>query len=190
MVKVLHIVSGDLWAGAEVMVFNLLKGLHSLNKIEIHAVLLNEGRLSNELRNIGIRAYVLDEKRVSFVGISYRLKKIVRDIGPNIVHSHRYKENILSVLNVKFCGNFTKIITTQHGMPESFNGSLNKQHIIVTWLNFILMKSVFDKIVCVSSDIKRRFNQQFRIKNKKLTVIHNGVFVPDTKKEIEKGCYI
>jgi glycosyltransferase involved in cell wall biosynthesis len=48
------------------------------------------------------------------------------------------------------------------------------------------MKSVFDKIVCVSSDIKRRFNKQFGFKNEILTVIHNGVFAPDIKKKMNR----
>ncbi len=51
---VLHIFSGDLWAGAEVMVFNLLNTLKDDPELRIIALSLNEGVLTGKLRKIGI----------------------------------------------------------------------------------------------------------------------------------------
>ena len=51
--KVCHIASGDLWAGAEVMVYQLLNGLRRCTEIDLCAVILNEGKLASEIRRLG-----------------------------------------------------------------------------------------------------------------------------------------
>jgi len=44
-IKILHIISGDLWAGAEVMEFNLIRSLRTRSDLAITVILLNEGNL-------------------------------------------------------------------------------------------------------------------------------------------------
>ncbi len=46
---VLHVFSGDLWAGAEVMIFNLLKELQHRPGMTMVALSLNEGTLAYKL---------------------------------------------------------------------------------------------------------------------------------------------
>ena len=42
--RVMHIISGDLWAGAEVQAFTLLQQLEA--RVQLHVVILNQGELS------------------------------------------------------------------------------------------------------------------------------------------------
>jgi len=51
--KICHLISGDHWAGAEVMAFQLLSGLNTLPGIDLFVILLNKGRLSDELSKCG-----------------------------------------------------------------------------------------------------------------------------------------
>ena len=69
MLTVWHFISGDLWAGAEVMAYNLLKHLQQHEDLQIHALLLNEGRLSQELKGLGMDVVAL---RISFTHIASR----------------------------------------------------------------------------------------------------------------------
>ena len=177
MIKVVHILSGDLWAGAEVMAFHLITGLSKIKGLKIYAVLLNEGRLSQKLQKNGIQVYVLNEKELSFPKIVSRLNCILRKINPDILHSHRYKENILAFVSKQFCGS-AKIVTTQHGMPENFYGKKSLHHTIISRLNFFLLKHAARKIVCVSNDIKKKFSILFGMRDELLSVIHNGIYVP------------
>ena len=177
VINVCHFISGDLWAGAEVMIFNLLKILCKNKYLNIFVVILNDGRLCEELRNSNIKVFVLDEKKTPFIILSYKIYKIIKLIQPDIIHSHRYKENILSFFN-KMIFNCRKIVTTQHGMPEYFGGKRSIHHTVVTRLNFFLMKHTFDRLTCVSNDIKNRLSNLIGIKNEVLTVIHNGIKIP------------
>jgi hypothetical protein len=61
-----YIVSGDLWAGAEVMIFRLLSGLIKYSDLELTVILLNEGKLAVEIRKLGINVNVVDEGRLNF----------------------------------------------------------------------------------------------------------------------------
>ena len=49
-IKVCHLASGDLWAGAEVQVANLCRGLIKNGSVEVSALVLNKGRLARALR--------------------------------------------------------------------------------------------------------------------------------------------
>jgi hypothetical protein len=51
---VLHIFSGDLWAGAEAMIFNLLNALKDEPDLNLIALSLNEGILTAKLREAKI----------------------------------------------------------------------------------------------------------------------------------------
>ena len=177
MIKVAHIISGDLWAGAEVMTFNLMAALCKIRGLKIYAILLNEGQLSRKLRKNGIQVYVVNEKKLSFPKIVFRLNDILWNIKPDILHSHRYKENILAYFYKKFCGPAI-LVATQHGMPENFEGAKRLPHSVVTQLNLFLLKRAFQKLVCVSNDIKKKFSIQFGGRKEVLSVIHNGINMP------------
>ena len=186
LIRVIHVVSGDLWAGAEVMVYNLLRQLNNQRNVEVFSVLLNEGRLSRELRKSGIRVSVIEETSTPFVNIGYCLYALFRKYRPQIVHSHRYKENILSSITTRFRSGF-KLVTTQHGMPEIFSGLKKPKQRFGTGLNFFLMKKVFDKVVCVSGDIKTRFVHRYGFNPELLTVVHNGINLPVWNNIRDKG---
>ena len=51
-VKVCHIASGDLWAGAEVQIFNLVTSQYYRENVETVCILLNGGELEKRLREV------------------------------------------------------------------------------------------------------------------------------------------
>jgi len=163
MPTVLHMISGDLWAGAEVMAYHLLKGLQKFEELDIQVVLLNEGRLSEEIRNLGIRAHVVDESRNSLVSTFRTMREILRKEKPDIIHSHGYKVNILSYL-----------------MPKMPGRKYNPRYQFISRLNLFLLSRYFHRVVGVSGEIKKAFVKQYRFREDKVGVIHNGIEIPDS----------
>lgn len=51
--RVLHLVSGDLWAGAEVMVYTLFHALAADPDVELMALCFNDGILARKLTALG-----------------------------------------------------------------------------------------------------------------------------------------
>src|SRR6266852_5312011 len=120
--RICHLISGDLWAGAEVMALHLLGGLNRLPGIDLFVILLNKGRLSDQLESAGIPTCVFDESKHSFLEIAVSAARAARKWAPHILHSHRYKENILSYLVSLSLRDRASLVSTQHGMPEIYGG--------------------------------------------------------------------
>jgi glycosyltransferase involved in cell wall biosynthesis len=177
MIRVCHIASGDLWAGAEVMTFNLLRGLMRFEDMDLSAIVLNEGRLAKEIRGLGIHVHIVDERKKSFLEICGKVRKLMVVNTPDIIHSHRYKENILAYL-VSRTRRETKLITTQHGMQEiQRNGNSLKQS-LVTKMNLLIMSRCFKKVIAVSEEMRKTFVEDLGFSRDRVIVIHNGVEVP------------
>lgn len=172
--KVCHIISGDFWAGAESMDYHLLKGLRQFENVDLSAILFNEGRLSEELRKLEIPLDIVDEKQLNIFQMIRCAKGIMAKRGPDIIHSHRYKENIIALLTGQFKRG-AKLISTQHGMPEYYGNNVNMKHLFLNTINFIILARYFRKVTAVSENIQSILITHYGIPREKLAVIHNGV---------------
>lgn len=179
MLRVCHLISGDLWAGAEVMVFNLLKVLISYSGLELMVIILNEGRLAEEIRKLGIRVYVVNERAASFFQIFKAIHKIMRNRLVDIIHSHRVKENILSFLISRSIRGEIRLIGTQHGVPED-TGLKHR-------LNFFLLSHYFHRVVTVSKDIKETLENNYGFRKGNISVIQNGIEVQKMQRMKDNG---
>jgi glycosyltransferase involved in cell wall biosynthesis len=180
MLSVCHIVSGDLWAGAEVLTFNLLRQLNKIPDLTISAVVLNEGRLAEELRRQGVTIRVIGERGQPFVKLLREVRAYIRSRSPEVIHSHRYKENILAFFSRKL-GRPARLVATQHGMPETGHGNSGAASRLVGRLNRYLLANQFDQLVGVSFDIQKRFIQELGFREEQVSVIHNGIELPELR---------
>jgi len=118
MIHVLHIFSCDLWAGAEVMVYHLLRELKVFPDVRITALSLSDGTLAGKLREIGIDIEVIPEEEYSFLGILKKTRQVMKGKQFDIIHCHRYKENLLGLMLAGSLGS-KNLVTTMHGLSES-----------------------------------------------------------------------
>lgn len=175
--KILHLVSGDLWAGAETMACNLLKRLKNYNDIDISVIILNEGRLAKELRLAGLTVHVIDERQNSFWEIFKKTRKIVIGCLPEIIHSHRYKENLLALL-ISGCLRGIKLVSTQHGLPEAYAKKPAIVQRFKTLANFSILSRFFTTVT-VSGDILNSLIIRFGFRKENVEIIHNGIELPE-----------
>lgn len=160
------------------MAFNLLSHLKDYPDLDLDVILLNEGRLAADLRDIGVTPHVIDEKQYSFWEIVRRTRAIVRASPPDLIHAHRYKENILAALAAGFSRNI-KLIATQHGLPELAYGKSTLVNRFVSRANFHLLSKHFTKTVAVSADVRNSLLSQYAFREKCIEPIHNGIEIPD-----------
>jgi len=170
-----HIISGALYAGAEVMVYNLLQAMHRDSTVDVQAVLFNKGLLFDKLYASGIPVRVLDERRLNVPQLSAALRTILASERPDIVHCHGFKENILSYLSSLALRIRPRLVATLHGLPEKVNFANNRKYAITMMVNYFLMRRYFSGIISVSFDIAQKLEAQYRFSNFKICVIHNGI---------------
>lgn len=176
--RVLHVFSGDLWAGAEVMVYSLLKNLHNDPNLEILALSLNEGTLSRKLGEAGISVWVIPEAEHSFAAILWKAFRHLRGKRIEIIHSHRYKENLLAFILSRVLGTRT-IIATLHGLAEPAPGTAMRWRLrFRVGMDYLLLRRFFTRVVAVSKDMKETLIRDRGFDGGKVALIHNGIGVP------------
>lgn len=177
--KVLHIISGDLWAGAEVQAFTLITTL--ANQCDIHVALMNHGELEERLKYAGINTSVINEQHLSSLTITRQLSTLIRSFQPNIIHTHRQKENILgSLANVianKSFFNRTPSLRTTHGAQEHKIAGLKN---LIPWLDNFCGRHLQDAVISVSNNLKEQLKHVFP--EEKIHVIQNGVNTEELSK--------
>jgi glycosyltransferase involved in cell wall biosynthesis len=119
--RVLHVLSGDVWGGAEAMVRDLAVAQSRRGVVEPACLVMNEGLLADELRKAGISVTVIDESRFNFVQIVQRARRQVGAWRPAVLHSHRAKEHVLAAI-LGYLGRRrglpVAVVATIHGAPE------------------------------------------------------------------------
>ena len=171
-IRVLHIASGDLWAGAEVQLFTLAKALKNNTNTIVDIILLNHGILEKKLLGCDIRVIVLDESKLNGLVILWKIIRIVHQIEPDVVHTHRIKENILGCLAARLNGNIPTL-RTSHGASELDPSWKQLSKRIIRWLNLICGRYFQHVIVAVSEDLSEKLKSDYP--SKKIHVIENGI---------------
>ena len=172
--KVTHIASGDLWAGAEVQLLTLAQALQSTSDVIVEVILLNHGRLEKELRANGINTTIIDETRLNSVTILLQMVKTLRKTTPDIIHTHRLKENSLGSIASKICGNIPSIRTSD-GAPVHLPAFYNLPKRLILLMNKFCGRYLQQKIIAVSDDLAEILAQRYPAK--KIYVIYNGIDV-------------
>ena len=173
-IHVLHIVSGDLWAGAEVQLFVLAKSLHTRMGARVSVVVLNHGTLEQQLRKAGVQVIVLDESKLNGFQILRQLVRTVREIKPDVIHTHRIKENILGSIAARLSGNIPSL-RTAHGAPEHRPAWHQLPKRLILLLDRFCGRFLQRRIIAVSEDLARILGQEFPAN--KIRVIENGIDV-------------
>ncbi|MEO6666731.1 MAG: glycosyltransferase [Nitrospiria bacterium] len=182
-VTVLCIVSGDLWAGAEVMVFNLLSALKGEAGVNAAALLLNDGILSRKLQEIGVETHVISERANAFGGIIWKASRLFRGRTFQVIHSHRYKENLLAFALSRLRKVGT-LMTTIHGMPEAVGGNGVSDLRPADKVNFAVLRRFFRPVAAVSHEMKATLTAAYGFEPERVTVVHNGISLPESRHEV------
>ncbi|MFH0352546.1 MAG: glycosyltransferase, partial [Chromatiales bacterium] len=170
--SVMHLASGDLWAGAEVQLYNLVRELHVRSDIDLKVVLFNHGVLEERLREAGVPTTVFDETTLGSPHLLWLLAKFMRRHRPDVLHTHRIKENVLGTLASLVCPG-TRSIRTIHGAPEHGTSALQLRKSIPVLLDWLCARYLQQKIVCVSDHLRAIFDPS--IPDQKLAVVNNGI---------------
>jgi L-malate glycosyltransferase len=171
-IEVLHIASGDRWAGAEVQLWTLVRHLNRREDMRARVVLLNEGETAERLREAGVAVDILDESRLNGFQILLGLRQLIRRHRPDVIHTHRQKENILGAL-----ANVTTLrvpsVQTVHGASEHAPSWSRPHKRLLRWLDRATGRHLQNRVMAVSRDLGDQLKGQFP--PGKVVVIENGV---------------
>ena len=173
MIRVCHVMTADLWAGAEVQLATTASYLADRSDVHVCAVLFNDGRLAGELRQLGIDVTVVDETRESAVRILAFLTRFLRDREIDLVHTHRYKDTVLSTIAAKLAG-VPHLIRTVHGLREPMRGWDHLKFRVYETLDAVMLRCFADRVIAVSDRIADALRDE-GYRPSLVTRVHNGI---------------
>ena len=170
--KIMHVVSGDLWAGAECQVFTLCKYLNRNSDLRVEVIILNKGQLKDRLESEGIKTYLLDESKLSAFQIFYHIRRILQNAAPDVLHTHRQKENILATLAKTFTIK-ARSVRTQHGAPEFSYSWKQWPKKVIQALDYWCGAHLQQAVIAVSDDLASKLESHYPAGH--VHVVENGV---------------
>lgn len=176
---VTHVVSGDIWAGAEAQVCQLVRALQANQTVTPTAVVFNDGALMQKLKAAGIPVTLADESVASLPGMVRGLCRHFKEHQTSIVHTHGFKENILGTLAQKLC-RVPKSVRTAHGNPESAKSWRNPVARMTGMLDRLTARYGQDAVVAVSTQLERDLS---RIYPGRTVRILNFIEIPEASPE-------
>lgn len=182
--RVCHVASGDLWAGAEVQMATLLRALARRGEVQLSAILFNEGRLAEEVRAAGIPVVVVPEAKYNVLRIIARARDVVRRERIDILHAHGYKENFVAAW-ISRLGDAAHVVRTQHGAPEPYTGWKRAKQILTEALDRFTTRYATDRVICVSHRLAR--GMRHYAAPQQLLTVHNGIEVERVRSSFSRA---
>ena len=174
--KILQIVTKSSWGGAQRGVYDLSVGLVDEGH-EITVIFGEDGNdgLTKKLNELNInwrKINSLGRDIKIFVDIKafFEIRKIIKEIKPEVVHCHSSKAGLLGTLASKSLF-VKKIIFTAHGTPFLEERNILSRFIIKKMSELTVVLS--NKTICVSTAVYNAYPDI--IMKRKGVVIHNGI---------------
>jgi glycosyltransferase involved in cell wall biosynthesis len=162
--KVIHIVSGDLWAGAETQIGLQLKAIRSQG-VDAEILIFNKGTALERYEKLGIPCHFCDEGAPRFFS---RALFTLAEAKPELLVAHGYKESCVAFLHS--LKSSTPWVSTFHGYAEQHRGLAKYKMMLYSKLQRVLAKVHASRIVTVSKNLSEELGFAG---NPKLQVIRN-----------------
>ena len=155
-IRILHVISDDLWGGAEAQVNLLIKTfkLEKYKDTSIQILTFNNGTLSKNLKESVDGSFIAEERNGIFPLIINSIKATSK-IRPNIIISHGYKEAVVSIVLSKIFG--CKWIHQVHGSSENYSGIKKLKASLYSFIEKTLARYLANKVIFISKATKSYF---------------------------------
>lgn len=182
-VRILHVINSLCVGGIEQTVVNICNNLDK-DKYEIHLLVLTETHLDLLERinkNVNVHICHLRHHKHAVIDIAYlflsirKLKEILKQISPDIIHTHVYQYNIFPFLvTMYWSGLKFKHVHTIHTSGLHYAGK-TLGHRIKLHVEKKCYHTFSTKLICVSKEVWRKTFKAWGNSCGEMDIIENGV---------------
>ncbi len=177
-IKIVHIVTSLRFGGAEKLLWDMARFLNQ-SRFEMTVItVVGGGPLEDKFRELGVKVIINEKKSRLGLGLVGRIKKQLKEIQPDIVHTHLFAGDCWGRLAAWKAG-VPVIVSTAHNTDRD-EGSMKKY---IKWLLSFPTK----KVVAVSEAVKQYVIRSEKVAAAKVAVIYNGV---DVAKYLRPGAAV
>ncbi|GEM_PF-179437 len=164
--KIFYLITGLHVGGAEKLLFDTARCLDRKKFTPVVATLIG-GKLIPDFEKAGIRVYNIGMRHKLDVGAFFRLKNILEEESPDIIHTHLFHADILGRILGSLCRVPLKITTIHCHEPW-------RNHWFPKTLDRLLSK-LNDGLIAVSEKVKRSVAEAEKLDPDKIEVIPNAI---------------
>lgn len=180
--KVIHIIGGGEFGGAERHILNLA-GAVDPQAVEITVCCLFSDPFVKIASGAGVRALSIPMRHKADFGVVGKLAALLENGGFDLVHTHGVRANLLGRLAARQAGK-KKVVTTVHSLLErDYPGFLNC--LANSWTERAT-RGWTDHFITVSRGLKDRLISG-GVSGDKVTVIYNGIVLDEFSPPEEPG---
>lgn len=177
--------TGDLWAGAEVQLYETLINMPEKDRNTVSVFLFSNGELARKLFDKNINIIVIDEEDHSSISIVMQLVSYLNMESPNIVHVHDYKSHVISSLAIYKSFSNPAVVRTLHGLKVVPKTLKMLKSYLLSIVENILLQYRTDCVIAVSKDIEKIIKKKYN--GVRVEQINNAITIPDVHAEEYKS---
>ena len=167
--KVLHIIGGGEFGGAERHILNLAQGVDPA-EVEMSILCLFDRPFAEVAREAGVPSFVLPMRSKLDFHVVGKMKSAIASYGPDIVHTHGVRANLLGRLAAAQA--VRPVVTTVHSLlPMDYPDPVSR---LANSLAERVTRGMTCHFITVSNELRQALLRQ-GIPGDRLTVVHNGV---------------
>ncbi len=170
-IRVMHLIPGEQWAGAEVQAVTLIERLWAL-RVEVRAIVFHQGKVASTLKGLGIDVTVLDQRAMTVRECLQHLTQQIRSFRPTLVHVHRYRETVLAAAAL-WRRSDPPLVRTVHGLPEPYHGWKAIKMAVYRWLERVAIRASGATLIAVSENTGTYLRRVFP--HADIHVVPNGI---------------
>jgi glycosyltransferase involved in cell wall biosynthesis len=167
-VKVLHVITGLAVGGAELQLRSILA--HTRHEADV-VTLYNPGAVAEMIRSDGTRVRDLDMRSNTEVSALLRLRRLIRDGGYDVVHTHLYRSCIYGRPAARLAG-APIVVTTEHSIGETH---MERRKLTARVRALYLGTDLCSNATIAVSEAVRERLIAWGVPGRKITVISNGL---------------
>lgn len=168
-IRIVHVLYRFAYGGLEFVLVNMINSMPS-DEYE-HIIVSLKEYSPDMLKNINrpVEAYTVNKKDGKDPGYYSRLRKLIRQLKPQILHTYNIGA-IDSVVCGLFCG-VKAYVHSEHGRDVADPQGTNRKYNLMRKL----LSPLFSRFVVVSDELRSWLVHQVGISSAKITRIYNGV---------------
>ena len=158
-IKVLHILSGDLWGGAEAQMGLQIRAQRELG-LDSRVILFNDGETKKRYLEFGIPLEVFSENK-GLVQLFSKARNSALKFGAQIIVSHGYKETFVGS-GISFSSK-APLVSTIHGGTESYRGVKAFKSFFYSTLYLFLSRNLAKATIVPTDGLKQQLGLQAEV---------------------------
>ena len=170
--KVLHVITGLDAGGAELQLSMLARrSRHEVNVVTLY----NPGPVADRIRGDGVSVRNLGMRRNTELPALLRLRRLIRDGGYDVVHTHLYRAQVYARPAARLART-PVVLTTEHSIGETH---IERRKMTTGVRTLYLASELFSDATIAVSDIVQDRLVRWGVPAKKITVVPNGLDVSE-----------